>query len=140
MHLSIRHTLFLTAAFGLLLTGFTQYILLQPTSWMAHFFQFLYTPIHFHNSPFNQFIRFHLSDITWCLALCICVVVLTEKMKISLTERYTLLSLPFITELLQKFHIINGTFDWYDLLCYAIVVSLFIPIFPHITQSNYEKN
>jgi hypothetical protein len=140
MRLSIRHTFFLAAAFGLLLIGSIQYILLQPISWMAHFFPFASSPIHFGNDQINHFIRFHLSDITWAAALCFCVVLLTEKMKISLTERYALLSLPFITEVLQKIHIINGTFDWYDILCYLIVLFLFIPIFPHITHSSYEKN
>jgi hypothetical protein len=140
MHLSIRHTLFLTAAFALLLIGSTQYILLQPSSWMARLFSITSSPIHFNNYQIYHFISFHLSDITWVTALCICVVVLTEKMKISLTERCALLSLPFITEFLQKLHIINGTFDWYDILCYVIVISLFIPIFPHIIHSSYEKN
>jgi hypothetical protein len=140
MHLSIRHTLFLAAAFALLLTGAIQYISLQPTSWIAHFFPSTPVQIHLSNNHINDLIRFHLSDITWATALYTCVVVLAEKMRISLRERCALLSLPFITELLQKLHIINGTFDWFDMLCYEIVLSLFLLIFPHLIHYNYEKN
>jgi len=87
----------------------------------------------------QNFFTGHFSDIVWCVSLYLCIIVLTERMNLNLADRLTLLLLPFLTEILQKFDLLPGTFDWYDILSYSLILVITIRFFPHLILKNYEK-
>jgi hypothetical protein len=72
------------------------------------------------HSPIAFLIRNYLPDFLWAMAVMLTAVFLQEK-KIPAVYVYILFALPFISEVMQGFKIVPGTFDWYDLLVYAFV-------------------
>ena len=137
--ISSRHKVFLTIASLSLFLGFTNYIIFQPDIPVLIFFKFNHSSATVPSLFFQNFFVGHFSDIAWCISLYLCVVVLSEKVQLSFADRIVLLFLPFFTELLQKFHLIYGTFDWYDMISYLIVLIFFVSIFPNLINKNHEK-
>jgi hypothetical protein len=56
--------------------------------------------------------------------------VLTELKLTKITGNFFILSLPFLTEFGQYFHIVPGTFDRLDLIFYLLTILLFTIIYP----------
>ena len=82
----------------------------------------------------------YFSDIAWCIALCCIAFAFAELNYIGPSGKIFLLMLPFVTEVLQYNRIINGTFDWFDLLTYAIIITVFVFFFPTLKTYVYEKD
>lgn len=122
----------------MLLAGFFNYVLFQPHIVLFHYFK---TEIALINHPALPplFLTGYFSDIAWCAALCMTIVVLTELKPFGQTAKTMLLSLPFITEMAQKFQFFNGTFDWYDILSYALVIAVCSLIFPSLISIKMKK-
>jgi len=83
--------------------------------------------------PIPDFVKYCLPDGLWTVSYILMVDALVEKHKIIWA-----LSLPLIAiflEILQGFRIIEGIFDWGDLLCYSIPVLIFVTI-----NNRYEKH
>lgn len=51
------------------------------------------------------------------------------------------ISTGFVLEILQGINVINGTFDWFDIIAYLVSFVLFSKflIFKHLTKIYYEK-
>jgi hypothetical protein len=109
----------------MLIVGLINYILFQPGILLFQLFSVQ------RSQPLSPpFISGYFSDIVWCVAICLTVVVLEELKKLNQVSKISLLSLPFMTESAQRLRIINGTFDWYDIMSYALVILIFSLIFP----------
>lgn len=83
------------------------------------------------------FIKNHFSDVAWCIALCFIILFLKEIKKLDSTGYVFLISIPFLTELLQFLEISGGTFDWVDIFFYLVVIIIFELMFKLM---NYEKS
>lgn len=137
--ISVRHRNFLLIAFLSLSLGFINYILFQPSVTFLQFFNIRSSGIFINQSLIQNFFSGHFSDIAWSVSLYLCVIVLSEKMNLALADKLALLLLPFLTEILQKFNLLPGIFDWYDLLSYLLILIITIRFFPHLIFKNYEK-
>ncbi len=81
-------------------------------------------------------IRNFLPDILWAIAINLTAVVMQEK-KFPAFYIYSLIILPFLSEVLQYIGFMPGTFDWYDLIIYtAIYLSFFNPKFKRLCKAN----
>ena len=138
MKISVRHKVLIGLAAMMLLTGFLNYILFQPHIALFYYFKTEITTINPPALP-PLFLTGYFSDIAWCAALCVTVDVLAELKPPGQTSRTMLLLLPFITEVAQKFHLLNGTFDWYDMLSYALVIAVCSLIFPSLIFIKMKK-
>jgi hypothetical protein len=67
----------------------------------------------------------YFSDLMWCTALYMFVVILSQKKFLGFWSQLSLLLLPFITEALQFLGILKGTADYFDLLLYAVIFGAF---------------
>jgi hypothetical protein len=139
LKISARHKVFLTVATLSLFLGFFNYILFQPDLYLLAFPQPDEALVTFFSSSLHHFFAGHFSDIAWCVSLYLCVVILSEQEKSGLADRIALLMLPFLTEIAQRVHLMYGTFDWYDIISYLIVLAIFIRLFPHLIFNNHEK-
>jgi hypothetical protein len=137
--ISLRHRSLLLIAFLSLFFGFINYILFQPSVSFLQFLNIRSSVAFFHQSTIQIFFTGHFSDIAWCVSLYLSIIVLTEKMNLNLADKLALLLLPFFTEILQKFSLLPGTFDWYDILSYSLILVITIRFFPHLILKNYEK-
>ncbi len=133
------HLLFFIAGISLL-AGYFNYLLFQPDIILFNFLVVQADAFTIRNNFIRQFFTGYFSDIAWCLALC-CIAFAFAKLKyIRFSGKIQLLLLPFITEAMQHFQIIKGTFDWFDILTYAIIITVFILLFPSLKTYNYEKS
>ena len=137
--ISVRHRNFLLIAFLSLSLGFVNYILFQPSVPFLQFLNIRSSEFFIDQPIIQNFFTGHFSDIAWCISLYLCIVVLSEKMNLALADRLALLLLPFLTEILQQFNLLPGTFDWYDVLSYLLILIITIHFFPHLIFKNYEK-
>lgn len=137
--ISVRPKVFLTFAALFLFFGYVNYILFHPDSYFLSFFNLKFSVITISQTSLQNFFSGQFCDIAWCVSLYLIIVMLSEKMYLHLADRFILLLLPFVTELLQKFQWMPGTFDWYDLMSYFIVLIIFILLFPHLIFTSYEK-
>ena len=137
--ISVRYKVFLTVAMLSLFLGFINYILFQPAIPVLNFLNIKSSGITIPQTLLQNFFAGHLSDITWCISLYVCVVILSEKTNMGFADKIALLFLPFLTEILQKFHLLYGTFDWYDMVSYLVVLIIFIRFFPQLIFKSYEK-
>ena len=136
---SVRHWFFAALAVSSLLLGFINYVLFQPSVSFLQFLNIRSSGIFIDHPMIQNFFRGHFSDITWCISLYSCIILLHEKLNLSFADRLTLLSLPLLTEILQGFNLLPGTFDWYDILFYLLTLIITIRFFPHLIFKNYEK-
>lgn len=127
MHLSSRHKGLLILAFLFLSLGILNYVLFQRGIALFSFIHMLpASPIYIKKAWLRHFMTGYFSDIAWCLALYMVTALLTELKQIHLSGKLFNLLLPFIIETAQFFHIIPGTFDWFDILTYLIILVLFL--------------
>ena len=130
MQLSVRHKRLILFSLLALVLGVINYYLFSPG-----IFLFKALPIpserywYIQNTIARHFLKGYLSDICWCTALYLVTVVLNELKYLHLSGKIIILFLPFIVETAQYFHLIPGTFDWFDLLAYAIIFIVFIKLF-----------
>ncbi len=123
-----------------LLAGTVNYLLLRPDIILFKITGISVTALHIKNNFIQHFLTNYFSDIAWCFALCCIAFALAELNYIRLSGKILVLLLPFITEVLQYSKIINGTFDWFDVLIYSIIIILFVLFFPTLKTFVYEKN
>jgi hypothetical protein len=140
MQLSLRHKKLLAFALLSLLLGIVNYFLFQSRIAIFSFIsKSLPKPYFIRNTALRHFLTGYFSDIAWCCALYLVAVVLSELKRLNLFEKISILLLPFMTEAAQYFRIINGTFDWFDLLVYAIILLLFFICYPVLKSLHNEK-
>lgn len=74
----------------------------------------------------TAFIRYHLSDILWYQSLLFMIIYIYHIKKIfhAGVVYYFAISLPFVFEILQLVRLIPGTFDWWDIFFYLILLFL----------------
>ena len=70
----------------------------------------------------------YLADFLWCCSLCSVTLILTERKYLTKWNNMIILSVPFASEIAQKYHLIPGTFDWIDFGLYAVVEFIFITL------------
>ena len=137
---SARHKIFLTAAVFLLLAGLLNYYLFQPHIALFQLFRFHSPTIVFTRHSFMQyFLTGYFSDALWCAALLLVTVVLSELNYLLFRHKLFILLLPFATEAAQGFAVINGIFDWFDILTYLVTECIFFILFPSLISPQYEK-
>lgn len=108
-----------------LLAGVINYYFFRPD---IIFFNWLNieqtTPIIINNNFALYLLKGYFSDIAWCVSLCLMVVILDRKYGLSKFDKAVLLFVPFISEFAQYFSLIQGTFDWFDMLFYTVIILL----------------
>ena len=139
MKLSFRYPLIFAFAFLSLLAGFLNYLLFQPDILLLKVTGIHISSYGIKNNFLKYFFTGYFSDITWCISLCFIAFALAELNYIKRSGKIFLLLMPFITEGLQYSSLINGTFDWYDVLMYFIVITFFLLFFPSLKTYVYEK-
>lgn len=77
-------------------------------------------------SVISYFIVYCLPDMLWYISLLLIQYKLGINLRASKIILYIAISLPFILEGLQYLHVIHGTFDWWDMLCYLLTLILFL--------------
>lgn len=121
----------LIAAFIALLLGVANYFLFNPHIILFHWFGV--HPAKFivlQHSAWLLFFRGYFSDITWCIALCLVISYLSTYKNLSNSDKLLILLTPFISEFGQYLTFIPGTFDWFDILTYLVVIIAYNSIFP----------
>ena len=113
-----------------LLLGVVNYFLFRPE---IVFFKWLgieaTKSIAINQNVLVYFFKNYFSDIAWCISLCFVAFDLAELKYIKSSGKIFLLLIPFVTEGLQYASLINGTFDWYDVLTYFIVITFLFHFF-----------
>ena len=139
--LSLRHKIMLDLALLSLLFGVLNYLLFQSN---ISFFNAIHIQqgktFFIKNSELRSFMRGYFSDITWCCSLYLVTIVLSERSSLHFYGKILILFLPFMVEFAQYFDFIYGTFDWYDLLTYLIILILAIIFFPTLIAKQNENN
>lgn len=136
-----RHKKLAALALLCLLLGAFNYYLFQPGIYLFKFLPFHPERTYYITDTFiRHFMTGYFSDICWCCSLYLVMVLLTELEYLHVSGKIIILSLPFIVEIAQYFHIIPGVFDWFDLLTYGIILIVFLKLF-HLTKSTtHEQN
>lgn len=81
----------------------------------------------FHYSKLPNWIIYNLPDGLWFYALLSTLSIVWKEYSSKYFVMWLLLAiiLTYLSEISQAFHIIPGTFDWYDLLAYTIALLIF---------------
>lgn len=124
----------------LLLVGGSIYLLFRDTSllmfrWCDYFhLSDVVANIRFYMSNIlvNDFVRYNLPDGLWVLAYMLIIDVLknNEQRFMKLWWVLYLPTIALISEIMQLTSLIEGTFDYLDLLCYLIPIILYL-IYSH---------
>ena len=69
------------------------------------------------------FFRIFLPDLLWAIAINLTAILMASK-KFPVFYIYSLIILPFLSEIFQYTGLMPGTFDWYDLVIYLFVFLL----------------
>ena len=138
--LSQRHKILLDLALISLLFGFLNYMFFEShiSFFMAMHIQSGKT-FFIQNSVLRNFMKGYFSDIAWCCSLYLVTVVFSERNSLDIVGKILILLLPFLVEFAQYFDFIHGTFDWFDLLTYLIIMILFIIFFPTLIAKKNEN-
>ena len=75
---------------------------------------------------FMYIILFCLPDALWYMALLIFQLELCSGGLLAKIVFGASIALPFVLEVLQRYGVMPGTFDWYDILTYSIILMIFI--------------
>ncbi|MDB5131138.1 MAG: hypothetical protein JWR02_887 [Mucilaginibacter sp.] len=120
----------LVSALVALLLGAANYFLFNPQIVLFHWLGISHTQ-SFLTAPslWSLFFRGHFSDAVWYTALCLVVSYLSIHKYLTIPAKFMLLLLPFVSEAGQYFSIVPGTFDWFDILTYLIVIIIYDSIF-----------
>ena len=141
MRLSSRHKKLLGLVILSLLLGFLNYLLYQPHIALFSFVHGLPAkPYFLQNTWLRHFMTGHFSDIAWCCSLYLVTVMLSELNRLHFSTKWLILLFPFILETVQYFRIIGGTFDWYDMLTYLIILLIFLKLFPILKFIHHEEH
>jgi|GEM_PF-814634 len=113
-------------AFSALAAGLINYFLFNPHIVLfeglgLHRADYIFA-VH---SAWPRFFAGHVSDMLWCVALCLVTDFLSINKYLSPTDKFLLLSLPFLSEFAQWAGIIPGTFDWLDIATYGGVIIVY---------------
>lgn len=84
----------------------------------------------------SEFARFSLPDGLYCASYILVIDALWHNEKIM--RRWIVALIPAIAllnEILQFFGVVNGTFDWYDLICYSTPLLLYYFIFFYFNKT-----
>ena len=130
MRLRYGYQFIFSIAFLCLLAGTVNYLLFRPDIILFKFTGISVSALNIKNDFILHFLTGYFSDMAWCIALCCIAFSFAELNYISFSGKVFLLLLPFITEILQYTRVINGTFDWFDLLTYSIIITFFVLFFP----------
>ena len=103
-----------------LILGLGIYWLFSPGIYLFKWLGFSNDELIIPASAISILIRNYLPDHLWAAAVNNTAILMAEK-KIDAIYTYSLVAIPFVSETLQIFHFMPGTFDWYDLLIYFIV-------------------
>ena len=126
MRIYKRHLFLLLLGMLFLLMGVLNYYLLQPDIVLFHFLSISNNHlINIHPHWLYVFFAGYFSDAMWCTALCLVVLVLSDLKYLNTIGKLITLLLPFLSEAAQYFGFIRGTFDWFDILTYGIIVMAF---------------
>lgn len=83
-----------------------------------------------HNYSLPDFVRYSLPDGLYCVAYILIIDAIWHNEKF---KRHWIVSLipiiAIVNEVLQFYGVVNGTFDWFDLICYATPLLLYYIIF-----------
>ena len=124
--LSTRHILLLSISFLCLLVGFFVYFFFQRHTLFLDALGILPKGgFHIYNRLLNSFVVNHLADGAWCVSLYLIAIVLYDLNYLKYSGKVAIFLLPFGTEAGQALGCIPGTFDWYDMLTYGIVLLFF---------------
>ena len=111
-------------AFLLLLSGLVAYWLFRPRLVIFHW-------LNVHNphpivlpGVLQYFFKNYFADLVWCAAAYTIARLLRERRYPTLYSGF-LVALPFLSEVAQALRLLPGTFDWGDVLVYAILCVLF---------------
>lgn len=141
MKLSYRYQFIFTIAIVSLLAGTVNYLLFRPDIMLFKITGISVSSFNIKNDSILHFLTGYFSDMAWCIALCCIAFAFAELNYISFSGKISLLLLPFITEALQYFRIINGIFDWFDVLTYTLIIAIFVLLFPTLKKTFvYEKD
>ncbi|MCE3282949.1 MAG: hypothetical protein K0Q66_1686 [Chitinophagaceae bacterium] len=127
---------FIIAVLG---AGTANYFYIRPDIALFRAFSITREPLFIPATPVRMFLAGYFSDITWCVALCATIFFLRRKGFLETWGSLLVLTLPFLTEAAQYAHIIPGTFDWFDMVIYAAIVTTFIIFTPILKFHGYEK-
>src|SRR5437868_6191753 len=123
MNLSRKHKKLLIHATLSLVLGCINYYLFLPRISLFSFLPFPAEKNYYISADWLRvFMTGYFSDICWCIALYLVALVLYKRKLIHNTGMIFILVLPFLAEIAQYFKIMPGTFDWFDLLAYGIVL------------------
>ncbi|MDP4285809.1 MAG: hypothetical protein Q8891_15435 [Bacteroidota bacterium] len=139
MRLSFKYQFIFSLSLLILSVGVINYLLFQPGIILFKWIRIGAGPLVIKNNSARLFFTGYFSDITWCISLCLISFALAELKYIKASGKTLLLTLPFITEILQYLGIVKGTFDWYDILTYVVVIALFVLFYPGLKTTVYEK-
>lgn len=140
MKLSFRYPLIFAIALLNLLAGVLNYLLFQPDIILLKVTGIHITSYDIKNNFLKYFFTSYFSDITWCISLCFIAFALLELNYVSVAGKMLILAVPFISEAMQYFRIINGTFDWFDILTYALILSVFYSVHFILKSYTHEKS
>lgn len=140
MKIAKRHTFMLVMAILSLIAGVLNYLIYQPDIILIHYFKLPFLAnLRSQSKPLQYFLRGYFSDITWCTALCLITIVLSELKFLSFGGKIFIFTLPILTETAQYFGVIHGTFDWLDILTYVFIIFVFVLFFPTLKKMPDEK-
>jgi hypothetical protein len=109
----------------LLISGLAAYWFFRPS---VYFFELFgvnnSNTIVISDNALSLFAKNYFADIVWCIAVFQIASLLMQRKYPSLYF-YSLIALPFLSEILQGFKIIRGSFDWIDILIYSSLLVLF---------------
>jgi hypothetical protein len=109
----------------LLISGLAAYWFFRPG---IYFFKLLGAnnpnTVFISDNALSLFTKNYFADIVWCIAVFQIASFLKQR-KYPPVYFYSLIILPFLSEILQGFKIINGTFDWIDVSIYSSLFILF---------------
>lgn|GEM_PF-1409749 len=77
------------------------------------------------NGWLDLFLKNYFSDLVWCIALVIIASILMD-LRTPAIYPLALLSIPVVSELLQATKLLDGVFDWVDVLIYISVIFFFL--------------
>lgn len=92
------------------------------------------------NDSIIDFTRYNLPDGLYCVAYILLVDAIWHRDKVM---KYWIVSIiptiAIINEILQYFEVVNGTFDWYDLICYTTPLLLYFILSNHLIKKKIMK-
>jgi hypothetical protein len=116
-------------------TGGLIYVFFKPTAYVSSvfnrigFISRLSSITSQTDGWFISFLKYWFCDFLWAYALAFCLLLIFENAKQKYVPPILISCLLSVTiEALQGFHIISGTFDWWDLLAEFLAIAIAVII------------